>query len=124
MKLLHRLGYYLGGFSIGLIFLAFFLNGKKVSCDYGPQARTLKNINAKKMIIPEELKQEIALLTIDTLAIKEAVKHGTILFSKSNPRKEPCGEYVIENTSENTTKLFVTLQNCDSLVTITAVTKE
>ena len=23
----------------------FFLNGKKVSCDYGPEARVLKNIN-------------------------------------------------------------------------------
>ena len=48
MTLLQRIGYYLGGFSIGLIILAFFLNGKKVSCDYGPEARVLKNINTKK----------------------------------------------------------------------------
>ena len=48
MKFIHRLGYYLGGFSIGLIFLAFFLSGKRASCDYGPDARVLKNIGQKK----------------------------------------------------------------------------
>ena len=47
MKFIHRLGYYLGGFSIGLILLAFFLQGKKTSCDYGPNARTTKNIANK-----------------------------------------------------------------------------
>ena len=47
MKFIHRLGYYLGGFSIGLIFLAFFLSGKRASCDYGPDARVLKNIGQK-----------------------------------------------------------------------------
>ncbi len=39
MKLIQRIGYYLGGFSIGLVILAFFLNGKKTSCSYGPDAR-------------------------------------------------------------------------------------
>ena len=29
MKFIHRLGFYLGGFSIGLVFLMFFLSGKK-----------------------------------------------------------------------------------------------
>ena len=47
MSLMRRLGYYLGGFSIGLILLAFFLSGKRTSCDYGPEARVLKNIRTK-----------------------------------------------------------------------------
>ncbi len=47
MRLLHRIGYYLGGFSIGLIILAFFLSGKKTTCAYFPEARVLKNINTK-----------------------------------------------------------------------------
>ena len=50
MKFIHRLGYYLGGFSIGLIFLAFFLSGKRASCSYGPDARVLKNISTKQLI--------------------------------------------------------------------------
>ena len=47
MKFTQRLGYYLGGFAIGLVILMFFLNGKDASCDYGPNARTVKNISSK-----------------------------------------------------------------------------
>ena len=50
MTLLQRVGYYLGGFSMGLIILAFFLNGKHVSCSYGPEARVLKDISTKKVV--------------------------------------------------------------------------
>ena len=122
MKFIHRLGYYLGGFSIGLIFLAFFLNGKKVSCDYGPQARVLKNINSKKIVFSEKLNT----FKIDTSEIKLVIKEGKILFSKSDTRKKPCGEYVIEKSTneDNDEKLLVTLQNCDSLVKVVGVTKE
>jgi len=55
MKFIHRLGYYLGGFSIGLIFLAFFLSGKRASCDYGPDARVLKNIGLKQLQFDERV---------------------------------------------------------------------
>ena len=48
MKIVHRFGFYMGGFSIGLGFLIFFLSGKKTSCAYGPDARVLKNIRTKK----------------------------------------------------------------------------
>ena len=54
MKFIHRLGYYLGGFSIGLIFLAFFLSVKRASCDYGPDARVLKNIGQKKIMFSKK----------------------------------------------------------------------
>ena len=71
MKFIHRLGYYLGGFSIGLIFLAFFLNGKKVSCDYGPEARVLKNINSKKIVFSEDL----TTFSLDTSEVKSVIKN-------------------------------------------------
>ena len=47
MKLVYRFGFFFGGFSIGLVFLMFFLSGKKTSCAYGPDARVLKNIQIK-----------------------------------------------------------------------------
>ena len=121
MKFIHRLGFYLGGFSIGLIFLAFFLNGKKVSCDYGPEARVLKNINSKKIDFGENLNYELA----DTAEIKSALNNGKILFSESDTRKKPCGEYVIKNNirGENS-NLYITVRNCDSLVTIVRIIKE
>ncbi len=55
MTLLKRIGYYLGGFSIGLVLLAFFLSGKKTSCDYSPSARVKKNIRTKKHSYSEEV---------------------------------------------------------------------
>ena len=44
MNLLKRFGFFISGFSIGLIILAVFLRGKKTSCDYGPNARTVKQL--------------------------------------------------------------------------------
>lgn len=118
MKLIQRIGYYLGGFSIGLVILAFFLSGKKTSCAYGPEARVIKNINSK----PFEYSTN-ALSKLDTVQINSLVRYGDINFSKSSPRITPCGEYIIEGELEE--KLFeIFLENCDSLVRITDVIKQ
>ncbi len=55
MKFVHRLAYYLSGFAIGLVLLMFFLNGKDASCDYSPNARTVKNISSKPIVYSEEV---------------------------------------------------------------------
>ena len=109
MKLIQRIGYYLGGFAIGLIILAFFFNKKKTSCSYGPEARVLKNINSKKIVYGERI--SIA----DSSMIKELLKNGEVNFSKSNTRNKPCGLYVIEDTNDDN-QITLTLQNCDSVV--------
>lgn len=110
MKLVHRIGYYLGGFSIGLIVLMFFLSGKKVSCDYGPDARVLKNINSKKLDYTNTFIK-------DSSAINYVLKFGDIDFSKSSPRKEPCGVYLIEG-AYNDNLVLLTVENCDSTATV------
>ncbi|MBQ0741249.1 hypothetical protein J9332_43965, partial [Aquimarina celericrescens] len=51
MKFIHRLGYYLSGFVVGIIMLMFFLGGKKTSCDWGLDARVLKNMRNKERIV-------------------------------------------------------------------------
>ena len=48
--LIRRLGYYLGGFSVGIILLTFILSGKKTSCNYGPNARVIDNLTQKKIV--------------------------------------------------------------------------
>lgn len=111
MKLLHRIGYYLGGFSIGLVLLAFFLNGKKASCSYSPEARTLKNINTKNIILSPESEAFIVAQNIDTLQINYILVKGEVVFSKSEPRKEPCGIYQIEGTL-NDKEAALTVENC------------
>ncbi len=110
MKLAHRLGYYLGGFSIGLIVLMFFLSGKKTSCAYGPDARVLKNIRSKKL-------NYTSTFIKDSSAIKDVLKYGNIDFSKSEPRKEPCGSYFIEGKHNDYIASLV-IENCDSVANV------
>jgi len=123
MTLLQRIGYYLGGFSIGLIILAFFLNGKKVSCDYGPEARVLKNINTKKIIFSEAIKTDLSTKKIDSTTISYLLKKGDVNFSKSTPREKPCGIYAIEGEYKDI-EMLMTVQNCDSIATILNVSSD
>ena len=118
MKLIQRIGYYLGGFSIGLIILAFFLNGKKTSCSYGPDARVLKNIRLKKIIYSDNIQSDLKNYNLDSVAIDYVLRKGNIDFSESNPRQKPCGVYSIEGEFEKK-EIILTVQNCDSIATIT-----
>ena len=113
MKLFQRLGYYLAGFAVGLIFLAFFLKGKNFSCDYGPQARVIKNINSKP----------IQFSSHDSVLVKTILATGKVDFSKSETRKEPCSNYYIEALVEGENK-SVLVENCDSLVRVLQLNKK
>ncbi|WP_397362796.1 hypothetical protein [Olleya sp. R77988] len=122
MKILQRIGYYLGGFAIGLVILAFFLNGRGVSCEYnyGPEARVLKNIRTKTLHFSSDSEALIASKAIDTASISNILKKGDIDFSKSEPRKEPCGIYHIEGEANNKNVVFY-IENCDSIATLQTI---
>lgn len=117
MKLIHRIGYYLGGFSIGLVILAFFLNGKKASCSYGAEARVLKNIHSKKIVYSTVASTYLLEKKLDSSVVHYILKKGDINFSESNPRKEPCGVYLIEGYNSDN-DISLTIENCDSVATI------
>lgn len=123
MKLIQRIGYYLGGFSIGLVILAFFLNGKKTSCSYGPESRVLKNINTKRIIYSNLAESLVDNKTIDSSTIRYILKKGDINFSKSDTRQEPCGIYAIEGL-DNNKEITLTIENCDSIATILNIVVE
>ena len=120
MKLIQRLGYYLGGFSIGLIILAFFLSGKKTSCSYGPNARVLKNISTKELLYSKTVIDQIEDQTIDTASINTILRKGNVNFSKSNTKLDSCKFYVIEDKI-NSKEIALTIENCDSIATIKQV---
>lgn len=117
MKLIHRIGYYLGGFAIGLVILAFFLGGKKASCSYGPNARTIKNIGIKKHIYSEDVQSAMLIYDLDTLAITDLIKTGDVNFSESETRVEGCKTYLIENALDDK-QVALRIKNCDSSATI------
>lgn len=124
MKFIHRLGYYLGGVTIGIIILLFFLNGKGASCeyDYGPNARTVKNILSKKMELEPQVQSQMHAIKIDTTTLRELIKYGDVDFSNSLIEDGTCNEYLIEN-SYKTQNLKLIVKNCDSIATILSLNK-
>lgn len=120
MKFIHRLGYYLGGFSIGLIILAFFLQGKKTSCDYGPNARTTKNIANKSKQYSSEALSAMNRYQIDSLTVSDLIRYGSVDFSKSTTQGEDCKTYIIDNTFKEQ-EFEMSVKNCDSIATIESI---
>ncbi|MBT8376238.1 MAG: DUF4258 domain-containing protein [Winogradskyella sp.] len=120
MNIYQRFGYYLGGFAIGLIILAFFLSGKRTSCDYGPSARTVKNISSKPIFYSAQAQNTINKNQLDSLTILNLIKYGEVDFSMSNTKQEPCKVYTIFNAfKEQPIKLVI--ENCDSLATLNTI---
>lgn len=117
MKFIHRLGYYLGGFSIGLVFLAFFLNGKNVSCNYGPEARVLKNISTKKHIYSSDIYNFMSNNAIDSIEVANIIRNGSVNFSESQTQLDSCKVYIIEG-EYNAKEYRISLENCDSIARI------
>ncbi|NRD20141.1 hypothetical protein HNV08_08770 [Winogradskyella eckloniae] len=117
MKFINRLGYYLGGFAIGLILLMFFLNGKEASCDYSPNARTVKNISSKSIHYTNDASIFIGENHLDSTTIVNLIKFGNVNFSKSKTKLDSCKVYFIDNTYKER-EMELKIKNCDSIATI------
>lgn len=121
MKLLYRFVYYLGGLSIGLVLVFFFLSGKKTQCSYFPNARVLKEIRSKHQNYAPEARAFLEEHKIDTIVIQKLLKQGDVNFSKSQTdRDKPCREYIIDGKHNDET-LRINVKECkttDSLAEI------
>lgn len=120
MKLIHRIAYYLGGFIIGIILLLFFLGGKRTSCDYGPTARTLKNIRTKELVISTAALTELRRHRLDTSAVSELLQNGDVLFSESKTDLDSCNIYSIQGTTSkaHVKSVKLTVENCGTRATV------
>ena len=120
MKFIHRLGYYLGGFAIGLIILFFFLGGKNASCDYGPNARVIKHLSGLKKEYHQSAKETMSTFDLDTIIVADIIRYGDVDFSKSDTKTEPCKTYYIDNLYKDK-PIRLSVKKCDSLATITNI---
>ena len=111
MNFVNRLTYFSGGFIIGLLFLMFFLGGKRTSCSYLPDARVKKDILKKTIIFSDENSKK------DSIIIMNTISQGKVDFSKSNTSLEDCKEYYIEDKN-NTNKIWVIVKNCKNIAEI------
>lgn len=123
MKFIHRLGYYLGGFAIGLIILAFFLSGKKTSCSYSPNARTTKNISQKHKQYSDDALTVMQSFEMDTTAVSDMIKFGKVDFSKSDTHSDDCNTYIILNSYKQQ-EFILTIKNCDSIARIESISPD
>lgn len=120
MGLLKRFAYYFGGFAIGVVILLFILNKKNASCDYGPNARTLKNINTKEQEISPEVFATLAQNNIDTTFISNTLQRGSVLFKESETQLDSCKVYVIRGAKEwKDWKLSI--ENCRDVARVLSV---
>ncbi len=116
-----RLGYFMVGLSIGIIFLAFFLKKKSdetgVSFCYFPNCRVLKDIRSKSIYYSDEISEMLKNESIDTLTIHSFLKTGDVNFGASEAQTKPCKTYIIEKEIKDKL-LSLKVKNCPEKVTI------
>ncbi len=125
MAFLKRLGFYLIGLSIGLVFLAFFLKKKSeetgVSFCYFPNCRTLKNIRSKPLVYSESVRELMANKQVDSTEIAYLLTEGDVDFSHSDTRSKDCKTYLIEGALKGKTTLLK-VRNCEDNALIESIT--
>jgi len=95
-----------------LIILAFILSGKNASCDYGPNARTTKNISSKPIAYSEAAERSIAIHQLDSSTVIQLIKYGSVDFSKSIISEDSCNTYYITNTYKDE-DVIMSVLNCE-----------
>lgn len=120
MKFIHRLGYYLSGFAVGLVILAFFLSGKEARCDYSPNARTTKYLSGLPKTYSESSEVFMKTENVDTTLIKQMIRYGKVDFGQSDTKGNPCKTYLL-NSVYKETKLQIIVENCDEKARIVSI---
>jgi len=115
MAFLKRLGFYLVGLSIGIVFLTLFLKKKSDETGtefcYFPNCRTLKDIRSKPLSYSEEINKLLEEKKLDTLDIAYFLKEGEVDFGKSDTKSEPCKTYFIAGTIKDK-EAVLKIRNC------------
>tara|TARA_R100000935_G_scaffold52977_1_gene80498 strand:- start:628 stop:1002 length:375 start_codon:yes stop_codon:yes gene_type:complete len=122
MNFLQRLGFFSIGLIMGIGILMFFLGGKKASCDYSPNARTLKNIRIKERFFSDEALAYFANNNLDTSLVSTVLKNGNVDFSKSDTDRKPCKIYFITEELESG-ELEIEFENCRDKAVVKSVQK-
>lgn len=124
MVVLKRLGYFLVGLSIGIVFLTVFLKNKSEETGtefcYMPNCRVLKDIRNKPFTFSVEVEKLIRERQLDTLDIKSFLEDATVDFGQSDTKSSPCKTYVIEGELKGTSALMK-FKNCSKKVILESI---
>lgn len=115
MAFLKRLGFYLVGLSIGIVFLTIFLKKKSEATGmefcYFPNCRTLKDIRSKPISYSENISTMLADNQLDSLDIKRILSDGDVDFGRSDTESKPCKTYFVEGTIKEKVAILK-VKNC------------
>lgn len=121
MTFKQRLPYFLGGLTIGIIFVIFIWNKKGTqSFDYGPNARVLKNIRIKNRVFSSKSLSIINSNKIDTATVSQILKNGDVdIWNKI--KLDTCMQYNVKGLKD-LKNITLTVINCNSTATINNIT--
>ncbi len=119
MPFLKRLGFYLAGLSVGLVFLTYVYKKKSdetgVSFCYFPNCRVLKELRSKPLSYSGVMKGIMAEQGLDSTDIAYFLTDGDIEFRQSDPEATPCSRYLIQGSIEGK-EAFLEVRNCENSV--------
>lgn len=117
MSFLYRLGYYLGGFSAGLVILFFLFNGKRTQCNYGPEARVLNDLSKKHWEAKTSL---LYSMELDSITVQTLIKNAMVDFGASNTKSDSCKRYAL-STYYNDKNISLEVENCAKTVYVKTI---
>jgi len=127
MAFLKRLGFYLFGLSIGIVFLTLFLKKKSdetgVSFCYFPNCRTLKDIRSKPLEYSDQVNDLLSDQVIDSTDIRYVLTEGDVDFGKSDTKSKGCKTYYIESMVDNR-EIQVQVKNCAEKAIVQVYTRK
>lgn len=112
MAFLRRLLFYAIGIGLGILIVLAFFGDRDFDYAYGPQARVKKNFRTKP-VDSTSLVQPLLDMSKDSIYFK-AVVDARVAFGSSEPRKEPCGEFLLKFSHDSYAYKMV-LENCDTV---------
>ena len=90
MKFHKKIKFFSFGLLLGTFFLVTILNGKNLSCNYGPESRVINNLKQKKWTFVNEQK------ALDTINLNDFLENSKVVFNKSNTKKDSCKVYYLK----------------------------
>ena len=124
MSFLKRLGFFLFGLSIGIVFLVFFFKNKAkepgTEFCYLPNCRVLKDLRSKSYSYSNEVTSMLASGEIDSLEIKAFFINGDVDFNNSDTKSKPCKIYLI-NQEIDDKEQTLKVTNCLNKIVIESI---
>ena len=124
MAFIKRLGFFLVGLSIGIVFLTLFLKKKSEETGtefcYFPNCRTLKDLRSKPMYYSDDINRLLKEKELDTLDIANILREGEVDFGASDTKSKPCKTYFVEGLLKED-EVILKIKSCTNKVRLEEV---